>query len=271
MSTIHASHLLTTSSSRGSRRFRCIASLTLAWCTALLLCHSVDLRADAPSPQSVLDRFLVRSAKRPPVEASSDKLNAKGWIEALTEFHPETGRRVRILGEGGAGRKRGALKGVLDAERGATLSGKGSHAALTAENYVFHPGPSGTDGLVAVRVTPRRRDAAFVDGTIFVTASDGDLVRVEGRLAKSPSFWTRSVDVVRHYARRAGQLPVEVHSLADVKVAGPTQFVMSYDYESVDGQTPRGRAEAPAGARRRHPMRSGAERNAWQVGNLEGV
>ena len=61
--------------------------------------------------------------------------------------------------------------------------------------------------------------------------------RVEGRLAKSPSFWTRSVDVVRHYARRAGrQVPVEVQSLADVKVVGPTQFVMKYEYESVNGQ-----------------------------------
>jgi hypothetical protein len=45
------------------------------------------------------------------------------------------------------------------------------------------------------------------------------------------------VDVVRRYARRAGTLvPVEVGSLADVKLAGPTQFVMSYEYESVNRQ-----------------------------------
>ena len=69
------------------------------------------------------------------------------------------------------------------------------------------------------------------------SAEHAELVRVEGRLAKSPSFWTRSVDVVRHYARRAGTpVPVEVRSLADVKFAGPSEFVMSYEYESVNGQ-----------------------------------
>jgi len=82
-----------------------------------------------------------------------------------------------------------------------------------------------------------RRDAALVDGTIFVTAAGADLVRVEGRLAKSPSFWTRSVDVVRRYARRAGRVVlVEVRSRADVKMAGPSEFVMRYEYETVNGQ-----------------------------------
>ena len=62
-------------------------------------------------------------------------------------------------------------------------------------------------------------------------------MRLEGRLVKSPSFWTRSVDLVRRYERRAGrQVPVEVGSLADVRIIGVTEFVMSYAYESVNGQ-----------------------------------
>jgi hypothetical protein len=142
----------------------------------------------------------------------------------------------RILAEDGAARIRGALKGILDGEREATLPGKSRNAALTLENYEFQPGPVDQHGLVALRITPRRRDAALVDGTIFVTATEADLVRVEGRLAKSPSFWTRSVDVMRRYARRAGRaMLVEVRSLADVKLVGPTEFVMSYEYQSVDG------------------------------------
>jgi hypothetical protein len=48
---------------------------------------------------------------------------------------------------------------------------------------------------------------------------------------------TRSVDVVRQYARRGGRpVPVEVRSFADVKFAGVTEFVMNYEYESVDGR-----------------------------------
>jgi hypothetical protein len=41
---------------------------------------------------------------------------------------------------------------------------------------------------------------------------------------------------MRRYARRAGRaMLVEVRSLADVKLVGPTEFVMSYEYQSVDG------------------------------------
>src|SRR5262245_42443085 len=102
---------------------------------------------------------------------------------------------------------------------------------------MFQPGAVDDNGPVARRVKPRRRDTALVDGTIFVTAAGAELVRVEGRLAKNPSFWTRSVDVVRRYERRAGRMVlVEVRSLADVKMAGTSEFVMRYEYESVDGQ-----------------------------------
>jgi hypothetical protein len=195
--------------------------------------------------QLVLERFLVVSAERRPVsyravrrlEASSARLKAAGWVEALTEFEPTTGLRVRVLAEGGSGRIRGVLKGVLEAEREAALPGRSRTTALTADNYAFQAREVDAGGLVAVRITPRRRESALVDGTIFVSLPDAEMVRLEGRLAKSPSFWTRSVDLVRRYERRAGRLvPVEVRSFADVKVVGVTEFVMTYAYASVDGQ-----------------------------------
>ena len=163
----HQSRLHSSSASQGHARSRRISFAALAACAALILCRSTDLGADAPSPQSVLERFLAATAQRRPVsyravrrlEASSAKLKATGWVEALTEFDPSTGLRVRILAEEGSGRIRGALKGVLDAEREATLPGRTRNVALTAENYVFQPGAADADGLVAVRVTPRRRES----------------------------------------------------------------------------------------------------------------
>jgi hypothetical protein len=225
-------------------RLRQITALTMIGCAALAFCH-VELGARVLSPQDVLERFLASHAQRAPVpyrafrrlEASSAKLNASGWVEALTEFDPEAGMRYRVLAEEGTGRVRGALKDVLDGERESTLSGKSTSAALTLENYEFQPGAVDENGLVPLTIKPRRKDTRLVEGTIFVTAAGADLVRVEGRLAKSPSFWTRSVDVVRRYEQRAGRiLLVEVRSSADVKVVGQSEFVMRYEYESVNGQ-----------------------------------
>jgi hypothetical protein len=244
MPCLNRSHHLTPLSTPGAGRVRQITALTMIGCAALAFCH-VELGARALSPQDVLERFLASHAQRAPVpyrafrrlEASSAKLNASGWVEALTEFDPQGGMRYRVLAEEGAGRIRGALKGVLDGERESTVAGQSASAALTLENYEFQPGAVDDNGLVSLTVKPRRKDTRLVDGTIFVTAEGADLVRVEGRLAKSPSFWTRSVDVVRRYEQRAGRiLLVEVRSSADVKVVGQSEFVMRYEYESVNGQ-----------------------------------
>jgi hypothetical protein len=119
------------------------------------------------------------------------------------------------------------------------LPGTAGAARLTTNNYEFEAGPADPSGLIPVRVKPRRRDPTLVDGTIFVTPDGAQLVRVVGRLAKSPSFWTRSVEVVRRYEQRAGtQMIVEVRSRADVKLVGVSEFVMTYAYERVDGQAP---------------------------------
>ena len=63
------------------------------------------------------------------------------------------------------------------------------------------------------------------------------VVRVEGRLSKSPSLWTRHVDIVRSYRRVAGvRVPVDVESVATLLVAGRSSFRMTYEYESVNGE-----------------------------------
>ena len=65
---------------------------------------------------------------------------------------------------------------------------------------------------------------------------------------KRPSFWTRRVDIVRHYARLAGvRVPVGMESTGQVLMLGPSSFTMTWEYESVNGirvGTPGARAVA---------------------------
>ena len=94
----------------------------------------------------------------------------------------------------------------------------------------------------------RRREELLVDGTILVTSAEADLVRIEGRLAKNPSIWTKRVDIVRRYERVNGvRVPVEMSSTADVLIVGHSSFTMRYDYESVNG-VPVGAAPGTSGA-----------------------
>ena len=61
---------------------------------------------------------------------------------------------------------------------------------------------------------------------------------MEGRLAKNPSFWTKRVEVVKHYRRIGGlRVPVRVESTAQMRLAGTSTLTMTYDYEMINGVT----------------------------------
>ena len=84
---------------------------------------------------------------------------------------------------------------------------------------------------------PRRKEVSLIDGAVFVTSDDADLVRVEGRMAKNPSFWTSKVYLVRRYERVGGvRVPVRLDSTAQIKFAGESKMSMIYRYESINGQ-----------------------------------
>ena len=85
-------------------------------------------------------------------------------------------------------------------------------------------------------VSPRRNEPALVSGTMFLNPTGGDLVRLEGRLAKSPSFWLKNVDIVRTYQRIHGVVvPVALETKAQVRFLGDATLRMTYVYTEIDG------------------------------------
>ena len=149
----------------------------------------------------------------------------------------ETGFRYTVLDEGGSGLVRSkALRGALDQERKSWTGGESERAWFTTDNYQFEDAGTEPDGLARIGVTPKRKDLLLVNGAIFLKPDDGELVRIEGFPARWPSFWTRRIHVIRHYARIAGvHLPVAVESSAQIRMAGSSTFNMRYKYEVVNG------------------------------------
>ena len=195
--------------------------------SASLIIQRVVARNDPPAQQ-------YRALRR--LEAESTKLGADGWMEAWTEVDPAAGFRYEITGEGGSGYIRShVLKPWLESEKKMWDAGDPERASLSFDNYTFDDRGLTADGLAWLGVKSRRKDLLLVDGSIFVNASSGDLVRIEGRLSKTPSFWTRRVEVVRHYERINGvRMPTAIESVAQVLIAGRSTFSMTYDYETVN-------------------------------------
>jgi len=212
-------------------------------------CMVITLQASEP-PMDIAEtipsvrRFLsadgeplqqYRALRR--LEASNGKFNKEAWLEAWTEAD-EAGFRHDIVSEGGSayiGNK--VLRASLEREQALWNGRLSGRSNLTTANYDFIAASLDASGLMRVTVKPKRKDELLIDGVITLTPETGDLLRVEGRLAKSPSFWTDRIDMVRTYDRIDGvRVPVRTESVAQVRMAGRSSFAMSYEYETINGR-----------------------------------
>lgn len=229
--------------------------------------HELVKKFSPVADRSLLERFLsyeveplVRYRATRRLEAENGRFNVKGWMEVVTELSPEKGFTWTVIDEGGSGYIRGkVLRKTLEGEAKAVRNNDPSKAALDESNYTFavagasepqEPALASTEdlpenGLARLIITPKRKDMMRVNGALILAEADADLVAVKGRLAKTPSFWTRSVDIVRRYARIGGiRVPVVTESTANVRIAGRSEFRMTYTYQMINGREVA--AEAPA-------------------------
>ena len=209
----------------------------------LTLASAASAAATAPdAADQCIKQFLAQDDTLRPYKALR-RLEAKhgdraGWLEATTEYSPATGFRYQVSAEGGSSYMRSnVLKAVLDAERDLIARGEAARSALTPTNYEFQPNGIDGDGLANVLLSPRRKERVLVAGMMALNATDGALLRLQGRLAKSPSFWVKNVDIVRTYKRIAGiVVPVALDSTAQVRFAGDATLRMTYAYSEIDGR-----------------------------------
>jgi hypothetical protein len=207
---------------------------------------SLGSSADASLPVGRFEISLARfNDAGPPAYRAFRRLEAgipgstkQGWMEVSTEFRPDTGFSYEVVREGGYEYVRSkVLRGVLKGEAELLRRGKPLRAALAARNYRFEDGGITESGLTRLLLHPNRKSEGIVTGSALIEPEAGAVVRIEGRLVKSPSFWVRDVDVTWKF-RRIGEtiVPTELSSSARVRFYGRSNFKMTYDYVQVDGR-----------------------------------
>jgi hypothetical protein len=245
--------------SRGLSRSLLVASIA-----TLLAAHAGASGASSAAAAPILKRFLALDDPTPSqyralrhLEARNEKFEKNAWMDVWTEGDASGFHYVVVSEDGSEYIRSKVFRATLETERRMWAAGAPDQAAVTMANYVFEDRGAQPDGLTLLTVTPRRKDVLLVDGSIFLNPDDGELVRMEGRLSKSPSFWTRHVEIVRWYRRILGfRMPTALESVASVRIAGLSTFRMSYEYESINGQrvgNPQPRVLARASTTPPHP------------------
>jgi hypothetical protein len=99
-----------------------------------------------------------------------------------------------------------------------------SQTAITSINYKFgYKGTSQINGMPVhiYEVKPHQKRPGLFKGRIYVNASTGQLVRAQGSIVKSPSFFIKKIDFVQDYATFDGfTLPTHMHSEAQTRIVG---------------------------------------------------
>ena len=170
------------------------------------------------------------------MHAASEKFKQEGWMEVWTELDGRTFSYEIVSERGSETIRNKVMKAMLEREKELVADGDPGRSELTSENYEFAAETIGP-GCKYILIKPKRKDSLLVDGRMVLSEDGRDLLRVEGKLSKNPSFWTSLVNVVRRYARLDGvRVPIATESTAKVKFVGDSKLRVEYEYETINGQ-----------------------------------
>lgn len=131
-------------------------------------------------------------------------------------------KAVHFTGDGFV--KNNVITRVLQSEANHVQKDDTSLTAITIANYKFsYKGTSQVEGhpVHVYQLKPRRKRVGLFKGLIYLDASTGSLVRAEGSVVKSPSFFIKKIDFVQDYENVGSfTFPVHIHSEARTRLIG---------------------------------------------------
>jgi outer membrane lipoprotein-sorting protein len=217
---------------------------------SFLLFSSIAIAADAslqlPTGDEVVAKMMARDSERQ--AALYGYTASRRYVLENQRHHKRAEMLVRMtcLRDGskqfetisetgwGSARKH-VFPRLLEAETEASRPSLRERSRLIPENYVFEMvGTEYVDERPAyvIAIAPKTPNKYLMEARIWIDADEYAIVRIEGKPAKNPSFWTKSVHFVHKYEKRGSfWFPVSDRSVTDVRIFGSTEVTIEYfDY-----------------------------------------
>jgi hypothetical protein len=184
---------------------------------------------------------LTEYTDRTIVEADLPDTKQHGEYELLRAFKaPKSLSFATIKFTGDSFVKTNVITRLLQSEVDHVEKGDPSSTAITEQNYKIN-----YKGLETIntrlshvfQLKPRRKVPGLIKGKIYLDAYTGSLVRAEGSIAKSPSFFVKKVDFTQDFQDINGfTVPTELRSVSKARIIGRAVvriFHRSYEFRSV--------------------------------------
>jgi hypothetical protein len=151
--------------------------------------------------------------------------SAASEVLAQVDYLPPDQKTYSIQQRTGSSRGEQAVRKILDHESACAAGGpEAGSAAITRANYNFtNLGESTLDGksFYLLGLEPKRKQRELIEGQAWVDKHTFLIRRVEGQLAKSPSWWLKGVHVKLDFSEVSGLwLQTGMEATADVRFVG---------------------------------------------------
>jgi hypothetical protein len=211
-----------------------------AMLVALVLCAVAPIAGRATGQQlqtALQDTPLTQYRAFRRMHAKNERFNQEGWIDAWTELDGGAFKYEIATERGSEYIRNKVLRTLLTREQELVNNGEAGRADISHDNYSFQEDSADSEGFRYVLLKPKRKDVLLVNGRMVLNPAGTALLRVEGTLAKNPSFWTSTVNIVREFAMVDGvRVPVTTATVAKLKFAGEAQLDVRYEYRTVNGR-----------------------------------
>jgi outer membrane lipoprotein-sorting protein len=190
-----------------------------------------------------------------------DQSQVRAQVIAQVNYQPPGTKTFRIQQESGNQHGIKVAHRLLESEaRVASDGDKQNSSAIDRENYDFRfVGQQMLNNRPAyvLQIIPKQKEKDKVNGQVWVDKSSYLIQRIEGDLAKSPSWWIRDIHLVIDYGQMAGLwLQKTSYTVANIRFSG--RHSMSIEDLSCEARLP-GASRTSAILRNTRPVTLAAE------------
>jgi hypothetical protein len=237
--------------------------------SALLACLSAPLIAQANDGTSltadeVIARMFTHDVERETAAGGytgirqydfvNHQLDKRAQMVASVASDPDGTTHFQIVSKEGWSLGNDSLRQAMDSESQISRPSVRPMTLVTKDNYAFQM--IGTTLLndrtaYVIDVVPKRQETYLFRGRIWVDAEDYALARIEGQLAKSPSYWIRRVRFTLEYRKNGAYwFPWLGTSACDVRILGTTEVNIRFvDYSPLSASGGKRSGLSPTEAR----------------------